>query len=125
MKIKESSVNILGSVWKIRSGDRKSDKRLEELAGYTDSSIRTIVLAEPVLDDFSCQDLHAEMQGTLRHEIIHAFFYESGLWCDSATADHWAMNEEMIDWFALQFPKIEEVCIQVGAMPGLRLDLIE
>lgn len=125
MKIKETSVNILGSLWKIRSGDRETDPRLDELAGYADSSIRTIVVAEPVRDDFSLHDLHAEMQPTIRHEIIHAFFYESGLWCDSVAADHWAMNEEMIDWFALQLPKIEEACVHVGAMPGLKLDLMD
>lgn len=123
MKIKEMHLTILGSPWKIRMGDRKTDKRLENLAGYTDVSIRTIVLAEPETDEFSLHDLHAEMQATIRHEIMHAFLFESGLWCDSSDSEHWAMNEEMIDWFALQLPKLEEACVQACAMPGLDLPL--
>lgn len=47
-----------------------------------------------------------DRQATLRHEIIHAFLAESGLWGSSEPAKAWAMNEEMIDWIALQFPKI-------------------
>lgn len=35
----------------------------------------------------------------LRHEIIHAFFEESGL-------DEYSENEELVQWLAIQFPKI-------------------
>lgn len=38
----------------------------------------------------------------LRHEIIHAFFEESGL-------DEYSENEELVQWLAIQFPKILEV----------------
>lgn len=41
---------------------------------------------------------------TLRHEIIHAFLFESGLAYNSK--DNWALNEEMVDWIAIQFPKL-------------------
>ncbi len=40
-----------------------------------------------------------------RHEIIHAFLFESGL----AENSEWAQNEEMVDFFAIQFPKLMEV----------------
>lgn len=44
---------------------------------------------------------------TLRHELIHAYLYESGL-NESAysSSESWARNEEMIDFFAIQGPKI-------------------
>lgn len=42
----------------------------------------------------------------LRHELIHAFLFESGLAGNSNEIESWAMNEEMVDWFAIQFPKI-------------------
>lgn len=35
----------------------------------------------------------------LRHEIIHAFFEESGL-------DEYSENEELVQWLAIQFPKL-------------------
>ena len=49
----------------------------------------------------------------LRHEIIHAFMYESGLWCNSYGVSSWAENEEMTDWFAIQSPKIFKVYKQL------------
>ena len=43
----------------------------------------------------------------LRHEITHAFFYESGLWDNTnRQVGAWAKNEELIDWIALQGVKI-------------------
>lgn len=42
----------------------------------------------------------------LRHEIIHAFLYESGLKQNSLQTEAWAENEEMVDWIATQFPKM-------------------
>jgi len=38
----------------------------------------------------------------IRHELIHAFLFKSGL---DACAE-WARNEEMVDWLAIQFPKL-------------------
>ena len=38
----------------------------------------------------------------IRHELVHAFAYESGL----AENSPWAFNEEMTDWIAIQFPKM-------------------
>ena len=45
-----------------------------------------------------------------RHEIIHAFLHESGLAANSLNHySAWAENEEMVDWFAIQSPKIFKV----------------
>lgn len=38
----------------------------------------------------------------LRHEIIHAFFEESGL-------DNYSEDEELVQWLAIQFPKLIKV----------------
>jgi hypothetical protein len=46
------------------------------------------------------------MRRVVRHEIVHAFLMESGLDESSNPADAWATNEEMVDWFARQGPKI-------------------
>lgn len=47
-------------------------------------------------------------KATLRHEIVHAFLFESGLDSSSSriTDMGWAEHEEMIDWIALQAPKL-------------------
>lgn len=46
----------------------------------------------------------------LRHETIHAFFDESGL--DSQFDP--ACDEALIDWIALQFPKMSEAFKKMG-----------
>lgn len=51
-----------------------------------------------------------------RHEIMHAFLYESGLDGQSCNVDCWAKNEEMIDWFALQSKKIFKAFKKAGAL---------
>lgn len=57
----------------------------------------------------------------LRHRIIHAFLYESGL-CDAKFKDSifniksWTENEKMVDWLAWQFPKIAKVFDELGIM---------
>ena len=45
----------------------------------------------------------------LRHEIIHAFLFESGL-------DDLGSNEELVDWIAKQFPKMTKAFEEAGCM---------
>lgn len=45
----------------------------------------------------------------LRHEIIHAYFFESGL-LDYGT------NEQLVDWIVLQFPKMLETFKRIEAI---------
>lgn len=54
------------------------------------------------------KDLVAYQKKVLRHEIVHAFLYESGLWQNAYGSKCWAKNEEMIDWMAIQIPKIQK-----------------
>ncbi|MDO4170792.1 MAG: hypothetical protein Q4D45_12985 [Lachnospiraceae bacterium] len=53
---------------------------------------------------------------TLRHEIIHAFLNESGLMSSSCSVEAWADCEEMIDWVALQGPKIYKAWKEAGCL---------
>ncbi len=45
----------------------------------------------------------------LRHEVIHAFFSESGL-------DDYSSNEELVNWIAIQFPKMLQVFKEIEAI---------
>jgi hypothetical protein len=47
----------------------------------------------------------------MRHELIHAFLFESGLDCCS-----WADKEEIVDWIAIQFPKLQNVFEQINVV---------
>lgn len=102
-------VDILGTKYEILKGSVKKFPHLNNCDGYTDTSIKRIVVLDmnTVEGDTShIIDFAAYEKKVMRHEITHAFFYESGLWVNSSDIEQWAMNEEMIDWFALQAPKM-------------------
>lgn len=66
-------INILGSEWRIEKRKREEDPRLNAAVGYTDTSIKTIVVEEMEADADSKSDLEAYTKQVVRHEIIHAF----------------------------------------------------
>lgn len=98
---------------------RKKYPNLAEMDGYTDPSTREIVVDD--MKESQGQigvkaDLESYQKQVVRHEIIHAFLLESGLGSSSNSADGWAMNEEMVDWFAIQSPKIFKVFSELELM---------
>lgn len=99
-------INVLGTDIKIVFREKKQDPQLEEMGGYFDSSENLIVVKIPEKDKNSLGNLENWQKKVMRHEIIHAFLYESGLDWSSTPSDAWATNEEMVDWFAIQSPKI-------------------
>ena len=117
--MQDFKVNILGSEWSVKFGSEKEYPNLTNVDGYTDLSIREIVV-----DDMEASqgqigakaDLESYQKQVVRHEIIHAFLLESGLDSNSNSADSWAVNEEMVDWFAIQSPKIFKVFNEYNLM---------
>ena len=87
-----SEVHILGTSYSIRIIDEDDYRYDREADGWCDPSVK---------------DLIAYQKKVLRHEIVHAFLYESGLWQNAYGSKCWAKNEEMIDWMAIQIPKIQ------------------
>ena len=79
-------------------------------AGYCSEEEKLIVIADMNdTEHFQLTDKEKESyeKRVLRHELIHAFLNESGLSSDSSVpAGAWAKHEEMIDWLAIQSPKI-------------------
>lgn len=104
-------VNILGTTYKVYLNVPSGrDPHLEGLFGYTSFHNKKIVVADvrsipgwETADDEVVEDVFAS---TVRHEVIHAYLVESGLNGSANGADCWARNEEMVDWFAIQFPKL-------------------
>lgn len=111
MESTNTSINILGSEWTIIYKDE--DPAFLECGGYCDSCTRTIVIENIKLNtdplDTSPKGQYENQKRVIRHEIIHAFLSESGLAESSGSAEAWAVNEEMVDWFAFQSPKIFKV----------------
>lgn len=108
------TMNILGTEYRITFKDDAEvcaamNAPLGECGGYCSAAGKEIVIAN--LD--RCNDTDSEKDETkrcnLRHEIFHAFLNESGLGWNAAGTDCWPKNEEMVDWFAIQAPKIFKV----------------
>lgn len=105
-------VNILGTEYTIKEATIEEDYKLEEANGYCDVTTKEIVVEKIKEDKFTVKDTKAFTDKVLRHEIIHAFLYESGL--HTSTENQWSINEEMIDWIAIQLPKIIDVLINLN-----------
>ena len=119
----ENTINVLGTEYRIETHKISEDKTLRDnqWGGYCDEDIKLIVVADMSEKEFV--DIETEegqrqyANKTLRHEIFHAFLNESGLASDSYNFDGpWARNEEMVDWFAIQAPKIFAVYQQLGIL---------
>ena len=106
-------VNVLGTEYKvvIRS-DSEDAKLARELDGYCDTSTKECVISGMEKHDPMAKGNIAEYRkSVIRHELVHAFLYESGI----ENCAEWAC-EEMVDWIAIQFPKMEKAFREASAM---------
>lgn len=97
-------INILGTPYNIAFRTQDQEPRLETAYGFCDWSTKTIVIDKNIVRDAdSVENIDEFIHKVMRHEIIHAFFHESGLCKENHP---WADNEEIVDWLAIQSPKI-------------------
>ncbi len=118
-------INILGTEYRIEIHKVSEDSFMEkeQVAGYCEEENKLIVVADMSEEKYFVgmdeKAQEAYRKKTLRHEIMHAFLNESGLSDDSNRFDGaWAKNEEMVDWFAIQSPKIFKVFVELGILDG-------
>ncbi len=105
-------INVLGTDYAITRKAEHEDVLLETRAGYCDSTTKNIVVGELKPELGSDVDVSQQEKCILRHEIIHAFLYESGLGDNS----DWGTDETLVDWIAMQFPKIAKVFDETECM---------
>jgi len=107
-------ISILGTEYEIDLVKNHNDKALDNSDGYCDSSVKQIVvddMSESVGHVGVKKDLNQYRKKVVRHEVIHAFLYESGL-----AENSWGENEEIVDWIAVQFPKMLAAFREVDAL---------
>ena len=101
-------VDILGSPWTIKYVD--DDPAFEQANGFATDAAREIVIENVKMKNdplsYDMQSQYNNQKRVLRHELIHAYLFESGLGDSSNSCDAWAVNEEMVDWFARNIPKM-------------------
>lgn len=115
--MQDCKVDILGTEYRVFYRSEENDVSLKKCDGYTEPYVKKIVINTlENKDEMSDENREAVKKAALRHEIIHAFLHESGLWSSSATVEAWGTNEEITDWIALQTPKMFRAFLQVGAL---------
>lgn len=112
-------INILGTTYKVYLNVPCSkDPNLDGVFGYTSFHGKKIVVADvktiPGWEDADEEVAFDTFAGTVRHEVIHAYLMESGLNGSANAVDCWARNEEMVDWFAIQMPKLVKTFCELG-----------
>ena len=116
------TVNILGTPYEIIVKKYNEDDCFKErsIDGYCDGFSKEIVVCDMATNedwkDEKKQTIDVLQKQILRHEIVHAFLNESGLTQNTNTVNAWAVNEEMVDWIALQGEKIYKAWQEVNAL---------
>lgn len=108
--------SILGTKYDIfMDVSKRDDPELALCDGYCDYSVKRIVVCNNEDSDLCDYDEHKK--NSLRHELVHAYLFESGIganvvW-DVPGQTH---PEHFVEWLAMQFPKLAETFKEVGAM---------
>lgn len=108
-------IDVLGTKYDIVICDKDDDPFLDIYQGYTDRTANRIVVTSLDRDNSEVRYPEKFENNVLRHEIIHAFMFESGLAENADYANHGTDHPEMmVDWFAIQYPKIRKVFKKLG-----------
>ena len=125
----KQNIRILGTKYKIKVHKKYEDELLMKgPLGYCNVWNKVIVVrdySDGEFDDMSTYEKYYVTAKILRHELIHAFLYESGLSSDPNECDAWTENEEMVEWFAVQLPKIYKLYKKLGILEGSKLSDIK
>lgn len=107
-------INILGQTYTLEKLPFAKDPFFAQCAGYCDKSSHRIVIC---IDDPNCDldDREWQIKKVMRHEIVHAFLFESGI-AENFEHKQYGHEETLVDWFAIQSPKIIKVFQTVGCM---------
>lgn len=107
-------VDILGTEYTIHELSKEEDSYLSRCDGYCDKISKKIVITTKH-EDNELDDWEVYRKKVLRHEIIHAFLYESGLH-ENFKHNEWGHDETFVDWVACQYDKMLAVFQKVGCI---------
>lgn len=107
--MEEKTIEILGTSYNIKVLN-ETDKDYQDFIDLGADALHNGILREIRLKEYDLyNEPNIEYQLLcVRHEIIHAYLYQSGLDSSANGVTCWARNEEMIDYFALQLYKINQ-----------------
>ncbi len=102
--VMQMKIDVLGTEYTVEIKSREEDEFLQKCDGYCDKTSKKIVVMSESKDS-ELDNFEEYQKKVKRHEIIHAFLFESGLQ-ENFKHDEWGHDETMIDWVAIQFHKL-------------------
>lgn len=101
----------MGTKYDYKETTQKQDIRLCGKQGFCDEYKKTILIETDYNenDPDSIRDYNALKSFTKRHEILHAYFAESGML-------EYSEDEKLVSWIAWQFPKLLETFKSINAI---------
>lgn len=108
-------VNVLGTTYTIEMMAKAEDKLFRDgkCDGWCDNTSKRIAVCRETGTDLDNADTY--MRHVLRHELVHAMLYESGIGC-SYVHPQYGHDETMVDWMAAQGPKLHAIWQAAGAL---------
>ncbi len=106
-------INILGTEYTVLEKDESEDELLKKCDGYCDKTTKEIVVMKLSSENCELHNPEWYRKKVIRHEIVHAFMFESGLH-ECMNKNEGTHDEQMVDWIAIQFPKIQKVFVELG-----------
>lgn len=102
-EVKSTEINILGTRYVINlNAPREVLTDCDGECSRYDKTISIVDIDEIFDGNGTSTGRQKRYIEGLRHEIIHAFFEESGL-------DNYSEDEELVQWLAIQFPKLAHI----------------
>lgn len=111
----EKKISVLGTEYTIKTVKYDEEEAFDRrsIAGFCDGYTKEIIVCD--MHTYKGWEHEAEKtieichKQNIRHEIVHAFFMESGLRDNALDFDGpWCSNEELVDWIAWKGPQIYE-----------------
>lgn len=108
-------IDVLGTKYVIKECSVEEEPFLKECDGFCDKTSKIICITKKKPEhDFDYFETY--QRKILRHEIIHAFFYESGLQENFEHPNRYGHDETTVDWFAVQWTKIHKAFLEAKCL---------
>ena len=101
--------NVLGQDYNIIIDDTLKDSSKDGECLMYEKEIHIRAVQDMLEKEASMSSKVTSWNETLRHELMHAFFFEAGL------ADY-CSDETLVDFIAQQFPKLHKLFDETGCM---------
>lgn len=107
MELRANETYILGTKYTIEEDSPAKNPKLINNNAYVELWSKKIVFENNVATIETLENLDELTKKSLRHEVIHSMFHESGL-------KSYCQDEVLVDWIALQFGKLSKIFNELG-----------